>query len=1141
MKKLFLSLFIVLCLAFNNYSQTPVHLASQSGFTYTETFADINNWVFNTAPTDGTFTAGIGASAWKGIDATTTTPAVPNATRVTAVSNFFQTPTGSGIPIYSSGVYKGTQSISILSTGSIDNSSAIAMDFFLDFTSVNAGTLSFDWASLNNNSGNRMGSLRVYASIDGVSFSEITTAQVLNFVNFSPTAGSVINVNLPSIFNGSATARLRFYYHNGTGGTAGSRPRINLDNVKITAFSTAPCATPIAQPTGFTLGIVTNNQVPFSFIAASPTPQNYLVVMSKNTSLTANPVNNTIYNVGDNLGDGTVVAITNTNITTITGLTNSTTYYFFIFSMNNVCTGGPLYFSTNPLQGSATTLAGPLPCAAPIAQPINLVFSNITTTSVSGSFTAATNTSEYLVIRSLSPTFTGTLNNGSTYNSGLTIGNGTVVTRTSGTTFTSINLLSGTTYYYFVFGLNNTSCNGGPVYRSLNPLTASITTIALPVCVTPAAQPTQLNLSANNTAINGYFTATTADGYLVVRSVSSSLSSIPVNGTTYTVGNSLGGGTVIANAAATAFTDNGLTSSTQYYYFVFARNSICTGGAPFYKTTSPLIANAATTAITVRNYYFGNLHAHSSYSDGNTDNTALKPADDYAYAKTSLCMDFLGISEHNHLMKVANYQPGISQAAAATSGNFLALYGMEYGVISNGGHVLIYGSNQLIGWTNANYDIYVPQSDYIGTPESSGTTGLFRTINNMNNAGATAFASFAHPDNTDYNNLANIAYNPSADSALLGCAVASGPAFSTSTTYNDPPASMAYLDYYVKMLTKGYHIGPFMDHDSHYTNFGRSSNNRLAVMATDLSSASFFAAMKARHFYSTEDCDTRVNFTINNEIMGSIISGSNAPGISVYAIDPTSPSSVPSIKIMYGVLGTGAAPTQLVNANGNSVSFTDNSLAIGATAYYYLDISIAGNRTITAPIWYTKTNPVPVTLLSFTANANSNRTVQLQWSTSNEINNQSFVVEKSIDGVAFFTINRIEAKNGVDVINNYSVNDNQSNQSVTYYRLKQLDKNGRFTYSKIVSINMKDNGINGFSFQQNPISDVLKLNINAINNTKVKLMITDITGRMITTKSIDLTKGFQVFTITTSNLKAGNYLASLLWNNELVTDKFIKW
>ena len=1141
MKKAFLIINIFLFLFNKNYCQTPINLSSKSGLTYTENFADITNWVFNTTPANGTFASGVGANAWKGIDVATTTPAIPNATRTTVLSNFFQTPSSSGgVPIFSGGIYKGNQSLVMLSTGPSDNTTAIAIDLFLDFTTVNAGNLSFDWNSLNNNTGNRNGSLKVYASTDGVAYTEIVAARVSNFTNNSLTVGNITNVALPSIFNGSATARLRFYYHNASGGTAGSRPRINLDNVKVNALPTTTCIAPTAQPTSFVAGTVINNAIQFSFTAASPTPQNYLVVMSKNNSLSSNPVDSIIYNIGDNLGDGTVVAITNGTSVSATALTNATTYYFFIFSMNNVCTGGPLYFSLNPLEGNATTLAGPLPCVAPTSQPTSLVFSNLTTTSLSGSFTAAANTNEYLIVRSLSATFTGTLNNGTTYSGGQVLGNGSVVTRTTGTNFTSLNLQSGTTYYYYVFGLNNSNCNGGPVYRSLNPLTSCVTTVALPICITPTAQPTQLNLNANNTFINGYFTASIADGYLVVRSLFASLSANPVNGTVYTIGNSLGGGTVIANAAATSFIDNGLANSTPYYYFIFARNSICTGGGPLYLTTNPLTANAATTAIAVRNYYFGNLHAHSSYSDGNVDSTSFIPANDYAFAKNSLCMDFLGISEHNHLMSVANYQPGISQAAAATTTNFLALYGMEYGVISNGGHVLIYGCNQLIGWDNGNYDIYVPKSDYLGTPESTGITGLFRTINNLNNLGATSFASFAHPDFADYNNIANIAFNVSADSAVIGCAVASGPAFSTSTNYNDPPNSMGYLDYYNRMLSKGYHIGPLMDHDSHYTNFGRSSNNRLAVVATDLTSANFFAAMKERHFYATEDCDTKVNFTINNELMGSVLSGSNPPAISAYATDPTNPTAVPSIKIMYGILGSGVLPTQLANANGNTFSFTDNNLMNGATAYYYLDISIAGNRTITAPIWYTKTNPLPVKLLSFTATVNSNRNVLLQWITTNEINFQNFIVEKSIDGVSFFTINSVAVKTGNDLHKSYFVNDNKPNETINYYRLKQVDKNGNFSYSKIISISLKTSDFNSFSLFQNPVNDVLKLLISSTSTIKAKLLITDIVGKIVTTKSIDLYKGFQTSNVELTNLKAGNYHVSLLWNNEIITEKFVK-
>ncbi len=1128
----------MLFIAFKVNSQTPINLSVQPNYTYTETFADIDNWVYNTTPQNGTFTAGIGAAAWRGNDIGGT-GSVPNGTKLTVSSTFFQTPSPT---FYNSGFYKGAQSVFMITSGTTDNTSAIAVDFFLDFTSVNAGTLSFDWNSLNNSTGNRNGSLRVYSSIDGVVFTEITSAQVLNFTNNSPTAGSISNITLPSNFSGSSTARLRFYYSNGSGGSSGSRPRINIDNVKVTALPTIACIAPTAQPTTFLATNVLYNSIQFSYTPASPTPNNYLVIMSNNSSLTSHPINNINYNIGDQLGDGTVISITNGNSVNVTGLSNSSTHYFFIYSMNNICTGGPLYNIINPLTGSATTLAGPINCVAPVAQPTSLILSNITVTSITGNFTAAANTDEYLIVRCPSPTFTGTLNNGTTYNGGNVLGNGTVITRTSNTNFTALNLIGGTQYYFFVFGINSQFCNNGPAYNTVAPLVSNATTIALPTCVTPASQPTLLNLSATNNSVNGYFTATNADGYIVVRSLTSSLGAVPVNGTNYVTGNFIGSGVVVSNSLATSFIDNGLSSTTQYYYFIFSKNSICNGTNPMFLTTNPLTGNATTTSSSVNNFYFGNLHAHSSYSDGNVDNLSFTPADNYAYAKNSLCMDFLGISEHNHAtagMSLSNWQPGTNQAAAATTSNFLALYGLEYGVISNGGHVLIYGSNNLIGWEAGNYNLYVPKSDYTGTPETSGTTGLFRMINDLNRElGYTSFATFAHPDLSDYNNLANIPYNISADSAAIGSAVASGPAFSSNTTYSDPPTSMGYLDYYNRMLSKGYHIGPLMDHDSHYTNFGRSSNNRLAVIAPAINSINFYEAMRARRFYATEDCDTRVNFTLNNELMGSIITGSEAPAISIHAIDPTNVST-PLIKLMFGVIGSGALPVQIASSSSNTLTYTDNSLNTNSTGYYYADITIAGNRTITAPIWYTKNTIVPLKFISFTATVENDKKVVLNFQTSNEINTEKFFVERSLDGVRFEAIDSLNSTQYI-ALNDYSSKDYHPYSGINYYRIKQIDKDGKLAFSKTVSVNLKDVSINAFNIYPNPVSTELKLNIHSKKDEKVTLLIHDIFGKIILREVKELAKGNQILSLNTNRLSPGNYYISLQWAENVAKHKFLK-
>ncbi|SFB71165.1 Por secretion system C-terminal sorting domain-containing protein [Flexibacter flexilis DSM 6793] len=116
-------------------------------------------------------------------------------------------------------------------------------------------------------------------------------------------------------------------------------------------------------------------------------------------------------------------------------------------------------------------------------------------------------------------------------------------------------------------------------------------------CVAPTAQPTALSLTpASASAINGSFTAATGSpsGYLVVRSTSSTLSVSPTDGTTYTVGGTLGGGTVVAVTSGTTFSTTGLVANTRYYFFVFAYNNTSCINGPKYRTASPLSDDAIT-------------------------------------------------------------------------------------------------------------------------------------------------------------------------------------------------------------------------------------------------------------------------------------------------------------------------------------------------------------------------------------------------------------------------------------------------------------------------------------------------------------------------------------------------------------------
>ncbi|MFB9090022.1 GEVED domain-containing protein, partial [Flavobacterium paronense] len=146
----------------------------------------------------------------------------------------------------------------------------------------------------------------------------------------------------------------------------------------------------------------------------------------------------------------------------------------------------------------------------------------------------------------------------------------------------------------------------------------TINVLVAPACVTPTDNTTAITFGTTTaTTIAGSFTAasTAPSGYLVVRSTSATLSANPIDGTSYVSGNTIGGGTVVqAPGASLTFSETGLTSNTQYYYFVFAyNNTACTGikytasfsnskitcpAAPTVPTTSAITTTTATVSWT---------------------------------------------------------------------------------------------------------------------------------------------------------------------------------------------------------------------------------------------------------------------------------------------------------------------------------------------------------------------------------------------------------------------------------------------------------------------------------------------------------------------------------------------------------------
>ncbi|WP_293892347.1 CehA/McbA family metallohydrolase [Flavobacterium sp.] len=703
-------------------------------------------------------------------------------------------------------------------------------------------------------------------------------------------------------------------------------------NEKIVSNIDANCLAPVTQPTVLNFVNTTSTSFFSSFVGNNS--DGYIALLSTSSTLTFLPVNGSGYAVGSILGNATVVSNGSSTSFGVYGLNPSTVYYIFIFSYNNIgCTNGPAYNITSPLSGSISTSA--IPSELPTVQPTSLVFGASTVTSISGSFTSV-GSYLYLVLVSTSNTLSAEPVDHSDYVVGNSIGNAKVISAGSSTSFIGTGLNSNSVYYIYVFSYTTPSCNCGNIYRTTIPLKGSIATLNQN-CTIPSVQPSGLVFNnPTTTSVSGAFSACVADEYLIVYSLSSSLSALPVNGSVYNSGNTLGNATVLKRGTETSFNATNLTSGSTYYFTIFALN--CSGG-PIYNTSLPLKGSVIITPTTL-NFYYGNFHSHSEYSDGKG-----LPSGDFTYGDAANCMDFLGISEHNHVsagMSLNNWNLGRAQATSATTSTFLALYGMEWGVISTGGHVVVYGVPNLLGWDSGQYQTYVAQGDY------NGTSGLFTTITNF---GPNAFATLAHPNNSDFNGIMST-YSASADDAIVGTAVENGPSTSTNTTYSDPPASMAYLSFYRNMLAEGYHLGPTIDHDNHNVTHGHTATSRTVVLAYSLTESEILGAMRQMHFYASEDCSAQVTFKINNNPLGSIVTASGAPTITV----TTSGSNpITSLKIYSGVPGSGTNATVLTSTTTGSISYTHTALSNSSTRYYYIDITESdGKRIITSPIWYTR-------------------------------------------------------------------------------------------------------------------------------------------------------------------------------------------
>lgn len=171
--------------------------------------------------------------------------------------------------------------------------------------------------------------------------------------------------------------------------------------------------------------------------------------------------------------------------------------------------------------------------------------------------------------------------------------------------------------------------------------------------------------------------------------------------------------------------------------------------------------------------------------------------------------------------------------------------------------------------------------------------------------------------------------------------------------------------------------------------------------------------------------------------------------------------------------------------------------------------------------------PLPVELINFKAEIANNKTI-LTWTTASEINNKGFEVEKSIDGVNFETNGFVSGYGNSNKINKYSFMD--ATQSSAFYRLKQIDFDGKFEYSNIVKVSNDEILVD---LTPNPFNDNLVISSpTMIENAE----IIDVTGKVKLMEIVNSNKA----TINTSTLSNGIYFIRINNGQKVITKRIVK-
>jgi hypothetical protein len=376
-----------------------------------------------------------------------------------------------------------------------------------------------------------------------------------------------------------------------------------------------------------------------------------------------------------------------------------------------------------------------------------------------------------------------------------------------------------------------------------------------------------------------------------------------------------------------------------------------------------LLLPGPSAALQAERVFFGNLHSHTSYSDGSST-----PERAYRHARTDpeARLDFLALTEHNHAEALGPDNEGIGKTPAlyngpddrsliktaqrmTEDGRFVALYGQEFSTISSGNHVNVFDVGQVIDVQKGRFDLL-----------------LTHLASNLDSAGRPAVIMLNHPKNSlevepkeygrdDFPSEAEWVRRMGAQARLIQIINGPGQARGENLRPARPDE-----DAYFKYLNLGFKVAPTADQDNHEENWGSATPARTAIVATELTKASVLDALRMRHVYATEDRNLRIIIKVNGRLCGDVISPSPAGQLSIqYRItDDDEPNAEYAIQVFRDAVGGPTARMVTSVTAEEDGEGTIEDIGVGGQPQYIFFKVVQFNHdgseeyAWTAPVWF---------------------------------------------------------------------------------------------------------------------------------------------------------------------------------------------